>query len=110
MAIGSKTYYLKEITHKGESYKFAKPLRVKIDNFLSQDLKNVYGELNVIDLIDGYTQSQPFPDDPMPDIRNFIKKFIDEVILPSPNTLKEGELEYRVRFIDLLKKPKNKDI
>lgn len=109
MAIGSKTYYLKEITHKGNTYKFQKPLRVRIDNFLSQDLKNVYGEMNVVDLIDGYTQNQPFPDDPMPDIKAFIRKFIDEIMIPEPNQLKDGELEYRVRFWDLLKKPKNKD-
>lgn len=109
MTIGVKSYYLKEITHKGTTYKFASPLRVRIDNFPSQDLKSVFGELNVVDLIDGYTQNKPFPDDPMPDIKAFIKKFIDEVIIPSPNLLKEGELEYRVRFINLLKKPKNKD-
>lgn len=109
MAIGVKTHYVKEITHKGKQYKFAKPLRVRIDNFPSQDLKSVFGELNVVDLMDGYTQDHPFPDDPMPDIRAFLKKFIDEVMIPEPNQLKEGELEYRVRFWDLLKKPKNKD-
>ena len=109
MTIGVKTHYLKEITYKGTTYKFAKPLRVRIDNFPSQDLKSIFGELNVIDLIEGYTQNEPFPDDPMPNIKAFIKKFIDEVIIPQPNLLKEGELEYRIRFINLLKKPKNKD-
>ena len=37
------------------------------------------------------------------------RKFIDEIMIPEPNQLKDGELEYRVRFWDLLKKPKNKN-
>ena len=109
MSIGVTSYYIKEITHKGITYKFIKPLRIRIDNFPSQDLRSVFGELNVIDLKDGYTQNHPFPDDPMPDIRNFLKKFIDETMLPPAEQLKEGELDYRIRFWDLLKKPKSKD-
>ena len=103
-----KTIYLKDFTYKKEKYKFKKPLRVTINNFLDfNDCKIQHGEMSIPEVLGGYTQKEPFPEDPKEiekEVKKYLKTVWDEFLLKQPGQLRdEAEIEYRQAWIDLLK-------
>lgn len=103
-----KTIYIKEFTYKKEKYKFIKPLRIIFHNFLALDCKTQHGEMSIPDTIDGYTQYEPFSEDPKEmekEAKNYLKTVWEDFVLKQPNQLKNlEEINYRKSWINLLKK------
>lgn len=95
-------HYLKDFTHKGTKYKFKKPLRVRICNFYALDGKTIHGELEIPEVLGGYTRTEPF-NDPDKEIREYVKSEFDTYVLKEDKDLTEDEREYKYSWIDLLK-------
>ena len=102
-----KTHYVKEFKYKGKTYKFLKPLKVKIDNFICSDFKTVAGEMSIPEVVDGYTRKEPF-NDPEKEINEYLKYVWTEFLFKDNNELDKYELEYKQNWIKLLKPPKQK--
>ena len=102
-----KTIYIKDFTYKKEKYKFIKPLRVVFNNFLDMDCKTQHGEMSIPEVLGGYTQKDPFPEDPKEmekEAKDYLKTVWDEFLLKKPNELHDtAEIKYRQAWIDLLK-------
>ena len=102
-----KTIYIKDFTYKKEKYKFIKPLRVVFNNFLAQDLTTPHGEISIPEVLGGYTQKDPFPEDPK-ELERIAKEYLktvwDEFLLKKDTEFTDlADIEYRHSWISILK-------
>lgn len=100
-------YHIKDITHKGIKYKFKKPLRVKITNFISFNGKQLHGEMHITDVDDGYTRIEPF-NNPEKEIKDYIRTVFNDYLFKKDEELDEYTRKYKHDWINLIQQPKEK--
>ena len=105
-----KTIYIREFMYKKEKYRFKKPLHVVFNNFLASDCKTQHGELAIPEVYGGYSQKDPFPEDPkeMEKVaKDYLKTVWDEYLLKEDKDFTElADIKYRHAWINLLRPPK----
>lgn len=100
------THYVKKFKYKDINYKFKEPLKIIIDNFLSYDLKTVYGELSIPVINDGYTDKEI--KNPDKEIKKYLTYTFDEFLSKKDDELSDGDREYKQRFMNLIDLSKSK--
>lgn len=100
------THTIKKFKYKDKTYKFKEPLKIVIDNFYSQDLSKIYGELTIPIINDGYSGAEIKNHEK--EIKKYLTYVFDEFLSKKDEDLSSWDKKYKDDFINLIDLSKTK--